>query len=358
MSTKTLERAEIKATATETDQRVIEFYALTFRTTPDKQGDIIDPGALDEWLDEFYKGGFPLPISFTHAAVRDSTDPFAIIGYAPADKEHVFVDAKGLRVRAFLDVGTNETAQQVYTLAKRGIINGASVAYIPHGEKQQRDGSTRIMRMEVLEAGPCLDPADVDASLLSVKSQMKVVDGSAWDGNRAMGMCDEASCFSRIAFEKTVGNPGERQHYGLPHHYPGRGPNAAGVRNALARLSQTQDLKDAGAARAHLEAHMREINPDREASNDAENMSVSLPLQEWEDLREKAGRKFSAANEAKLRQARVAIDELLSMLEDVEAESEGKANTEEPVTANVEEPGPNEELRVRLAALEPVFETT
>jgi HK97 family phage prohead protease len=94
---------------------------------------------------------------------------------------------------------------------------------------------------------------------------MAEVDQSAWDGNRAMGACSSASDYRSIcAGEHTTGEPDERQHWALPHHYLGKGPNAAGVRNALSRLPQTQNLKNRDGAQRHLEAHMSQINPERE----------------------------------------------------------------------------------------------
>ncbi len=88
------------------------------------------------------------------------------------------------------------------------------------------------------------------------------VDNSAWDGNRAFGQCSTAADYRSIcAGERSVGDPDERQHWALPHHYLDRGPNAAGVRAALARFGQTEGLTNGPAARRHLESHMREINP-------------------------------------------------------------------------------------------------
>jgi HK97 family phage prohead protease len=92
---------------------------------------------------------------------------------------------------------------------------------------------------------------------------MADVDNSAWDGNAAMSSCSSAADYRSIcAGEKTAGSPDERQHWALPHHKrPGAAPNAAGVRNALSRLPQTQGLKNKQAAQAHLDAHMRVISP-------------------------------------------------------------------------------------------------
>lgn len=88
------------------------------------------------------------------------------------------------------------------------------------------------------------------------------VDESAWDGNKAMGQCSTAAQYRSIcAGEHNAGQPDERQHWALPHHYLGKGPNAAGVRAALSRFTQTQDLKNGTAAKAHLDAHMSQITP-------------------------------------------------------------------------------------------------
>lgn len=170
MSTKILQVADLKAVETAIGQHVIEFYALAFSKMPDKQGDRIHPKALDIWLKKFYADGKPLPVSFTHAAVKETSDPFNIIGWADADPDHVWVDDYGLRVRANLETEINPKAEQVYRLTKRGVVTGASVAYTVQREQPQKDRSSLITQMSVMEAGPCLDPANPDAKVLSVKS--------------------------------------------------------------------------------------------------------------------------------------------------------------------------------------------
>jgi len=98
------------------------------------------------------------------------------------------------------------------------------------------------------------------------EDMLGAVDNSSWDGNRAMGQCSTAADYRSIcAGEHSVGTPDERQHWALPHHYLGRGPNAAGVRAALSRLPQTENLKNRDAAQAHLDRHMAEISPASES---------------------------------------------------------------------------------------------
>ena len=95
---------------------------------------------------------------------------------------------------------------------------------------------------------------------------MADVDNSAWDGGAAMSGCanaaNPASAYGAICAGKKTGDPSLQSSWALPHHmHPGSPPNAAGVRNALSRLPQTQGLTNKAAAQAHLEAHMRVISP-------------------------------------------------------------------------------------------------
>lgn len=93
-------------------------------------------------------------------------------------------------------------------------------------------------------------------------------DESPWDASRAWAngaASDSPASFYRgiCAGEKTAGDPATQAHWALPHHYhPGDPPNAAGVRNAMSRLPQTQGLANAEAAHSHLQAHMHAISPD------------------------------------------------------------------------------------------------
>jgi HK97 family phage major capsid protein len=112
-------------------------------------------------------------------------------------------------------------------------------------------------------AGAAPAGAVMNAAPAQDAPQAAAVDNSPWDGNAAMSSCSSAADYRSIcAGEKNAGSPDERQHWALPHHKsPGAAPNAAGVRSALSRLPQTQDLKNKQAAQAHLDAHMSAISP-------------------------------------------------------------------------------------------------
>jgi HK97 family phage major capsid protein len=99
-------------------------------------------------------------------------------------------------------------------------------------------------------------------------------DGSPWDAARAWASGaasdDPAAFYSGICAGKKAGDPATQAAHALPHHYqPSGPPNAAGVRNSLSRLPQTQGLTNEAAAKSHLQAHMKAINPDWEPSDTA-----------------------------------------------------------------------------------------
>jgi HK97 family phage major capsid protein/HK97 family phage prohead protease len=109
---------------------------------------------------------------------------------------------------------------------------------------------------------------------LSENMDERAVDNSSWDGGKALAACSTAADYRSIcAGEHSVGEPDQRQHWALPHHYLGQGPNADGVRNAMSRLPQTEDLTNRDAARRHLEAHMGQIQGAQMNSKDPSGSS-------------------------------------------------------------------------------------
>lgn len=92
------------------------------------------------------------------------------------------------------------------------------------------------------------------------------VDQSDWDGPKAMSMAaksdDPAATYKQICAGRRSGDPSKQDSWALPYKYPGKGPNAAGVRNALSRLPQTEGLTNKADAQSLLERLMKQINPD------------------------------------------------------------------------------------------------
>lgn len=105
------------------------------------------------------------------------------------------------------------------------------------------------------------------------------VDNSPWDAGKAWSnganSDDPAAFYNGICAGKKAGDPKTQEAHALPHHYhPGDPPNAGGTRAALGRLPGTDGLTNKAQAQAHLEAHMKVINPDYEPGNSAGNAPV------------------------------------------------------------------------------------
>ena len=101
------------------------------------------------------------------------------------------------------------------------------------------------------------------------------VDSSPWDADKAWH--NGASSDNPAAFYKAItvgrrdGDPAKQSSWALPYRYtPGSAPNAAAVRNALARLSSTEGLTNREQAQAKLERLMKKINPDYDASSNSD----------------------------------------------------------------------------------------
>lgn len=93
------------------------------------------------------------------------------------------------------------------------------------------------------------------------------VDNSAWDASKAWHAGSEsddpAAFYKGICAGRKAGDPSTQDAWALPYKYsPSSPPNAAGVRNALARLGQTQGLTNEAQARSTLEKAMKAVNPD------------------------------------------------------------------------------------------------
>lgn len=93
------------------------------------------------------------------------------------------------------------------------------------------------------------------------------VDTSEWDADKAMAngaaSDDPAAFYNGICAGKRAGDPKVQEAHALPYKYhPDDPPNAAGVRNALARFSSTEGLTNAAEAKSTLETAMKKVNPD------------------------------------------------------------------------------------------------
>lgn len=118
------------------------------------------------------------------------------------------------------------------------------------------------------------------------------VDTTAWDASKAWAAGaksqDPAAFYRGICAGRKSGDPATQGAWALPYKYsPGSAPNAAGVKNALARLPQTQGLTNADAAKSKLQGIMKEIDPGYEPSGKVDpavlRAALALPDVEVDD---------------------------------------------------------------------------
>lgn len=109
------------------------------------------------------------------------------------------------------------------------------------------------------------------------------VDDSPWDGSKAMGngaaSDDPAAFYAGICAGQKGGDKSTQDAWALPYKYhPSDPPNAAGVRNALSRLPQTEGLTNKAEAQAILEAAMKKVNPDNSPGDSIDPSLLSALL--------------------------------------------------------------------------------
>ncbi len=132
------------------------------------------------------------------------------------------------------------------------------------------DGSLAGCHQTKMQAQAQLAALYANVKEVELDAVERAVDTSQWDANRAMTECQSAADYNKICAGKKAGDPALRSSHALPHHYLSKhpDPNEGGVRAALQRFDQTQGLTNSGEAKSHLEAHMKQINPDYQASQE------------------------------------------------------------------------------------------
>jgi len=118
---------------------------------------------------------------------------------------------------------------------------------------------------------------------LAIRDADGKVDNSPWDGDKAMAngtaSDDPAAFFAGICAGQKAGDKSTQAAWALPYKYhPDDPPNAAGVKAALGRLPQTQDLTNEAEAKKTLQAAMKQVNPDYEPEDSARQALSGVDL--------------------------------------------------------------------------------
>lgn len=114
---------------------------------------------------------------------------------------------------------------------------------------------------------------------------VSAVDDSPWDASKAWHngaeSDDPAAFYAGICAGRKDGDKATQAAWALPYKYhPGDAPNAAGVKNALARLPQTEGLTNEAEAKATLQKAMKQVNPDYEPDDHAHTDLSGLDLEQ------------------------------------------------------------------------------
>jgi HK97 family phage prohead protease len=163
MKHKTFDLVEVKA-----DGEAGEFSALaSVFGNVDLGGDRMMPGSFTKTLENWRQSGKPLPVVWSH----DWDDPMKYIG--KADPRAVMETDEGLLVQGKFDIGDgNPVADQVYKLAKDGVVTGWSFGYtVPDGgQKRAKDGVNEVREVDLIEVGPTLKGMNPEAQTQAVKA--------------------------------------------------------------------------------------------------------------------------------------------------------------------------------------------
>jgi len=234
----------------------LEGWASVYNVV-DEQDDIVVPGAFKKTLADWRASGRSIPLSKDHEFGLDS-----VIGSLKMAEETPY----GLRIGA--SFASTADAQDQRTKAREGHVRGLSI-FGPIFQKSSTTRSGRSIRVlnevGLLQVALTAYPANVMSLTTAAKSVMAmhhtaVVD-ETWDAGAAVTASNtEAEHRHMFAVLREGADPALKASYALPHHKPGAdGPAiVSAVRDALARLPQTQGLTEAdrAAAKAHLQAHL------------------------------------------------------------------------------------------------------
>jgi HK97 family phage prohead protease len=313
---------EVKAIGTEEAPHG-EFTALVsvFGNT-DLVGDRVVQGAFAKSLAAYSAAGKNLPIVWSH----DWGNAESFIGKTLSAEE----TNDGLLIRgAFFDT---PRAQTVRTLLSERVVNEFSFAYDVITERKGGDGVNELLELSILEAGPTLKGANPATQLIAAKAAIalstKAEPGDLQEGSWVTW----ADGYGRVEYIMTEGSFGVE---GDPLSL------AATAEDPLAMVriyTETGEQYQATDLFRGFRFSELELTEEKSAENSTKTSRLA---------NSKAGRTLSTKNENLIKQAKVALDDVLSSL-DTPAEP---AKSEEPVGVKAEEQGMDPGIAATLIEL-------
>ena len=149
---------QLKLLATDQGAGSFAGLAATFGPMPDRQGDVILPGAFDATLTAWSARGYGIPLLWQH----DQSQPIGAISAASAA-------ADGLRVGGQV-VTTTPGGAHAHALALAGSLS-MSIGYtVPPGGAKMIGGVRHLSAVDLHEISLVSVPANPDARITSIKS--------------------------------------------------------------------------------------------------------------------------------------------------------------------------------------------
>jgi HK97 family phage prohead protease len=141
-----------------------EFVArIATLNVPDRNGDVLLPGAFRDSLARWQAKGLRIPVIFAHA----HRSPDAYVGEVAPENVRETDNAVVVHGRLYLD---EAAGSKVFKSLQRKTLSEWSFAFIPTRAKKLSNGTREIAALDLLEVGPVLIGAGIDTATLSVKA--------------------------------------------------------------------------------------------------------------------------------------------------------------------------------------------
>jgi HK97 family phage prohead protease len=298
-----------------------EGYASLFGVRDDI-GDVVQRGAFMDTLPAFIRDGF----------IADNHNWDSVSAGAIGTIEHAAEDDKGLFLRA--SYHSTDQAQAARRIAQERLQRnksvGLSIGYAinPGGYVHAEDGSRHLSSLRLFEVSQVNVPMLRPAGVTMVKANE---DKAVWSTSYVNDLPDSAFAYVEPGDKDEEGKTTPRSNRHFPHHDAEGNPDAAHVRNALARIPQS-DVPEAAKERALADVRRHASALDiGKAHNDQDLIlpfedhsdNVRVAVAEWlervrsgAELRTKEGRPISEARRIRMGSVK---DSLQAAVEEIDA---------------------------------------
>lgn len=151
--------------AESTDGEIVAY--LTTFNNPDSVGDIIAPGALDEFVKSFDPDVTKLPMLYEH-------DTKSVIG----EWKTLEIDEVGVKGTGILYTETT-LGKDVQALLKRNAVASVSIGFKSNSFDRLSNGGKLFKTIELFETSVVLNPSNKNAKVLYVKSEDGMIETKA-----------------------------------------------------------------------------------------------------------------------------------------------------------------------------------